>query len=84
MTEDIVIIQAIIFLGGVVVVILSNYFAMKYGLNGLKSAVDKIQVDVKTLLESDAEQDKLSALNEQGLQNLTARLDRNRRKEDHV
>ena len=80
MSENIVLVQ---FFGGIIVIVLSNFFAVKHSLNGLRDDVVEVKTDVKKLLENDAEQDTNIALNKQGLQDITGRLDRNRRKEDH-
>ena len=78
MDEHIVLIQLV----GATAIILANYFGIKYGLNGLRTEVGDIKVDVKTLLKSSAEQNKQIALQDQNLEHLEDRLERH--EENHV
>ena len=72
MIENVVLVQ---FFGGIVVIILANYFAMKYGLNGLRENVVEIKVDVKSLLQNDAKQDTDIALNKQSIEHLETTME---------
>ena len=78
MDEHIVLIQLV----GATAIILANYFGIKYGLNGLREDVGEIKTDVRTLLNSDAEQNKQIALQDQNLEHLKDRLERH--EENHV
>ena len=78
MNENVALLQ----FGGVVVIIAANYFGIKYGLKGLREDVGEIKVDVRTLLDSDAEQNKQIALQDQNLEHLKDRLERH--EENHV
>ena len=75
MEENIVLIQ---FFGGIAVIILANYFAMKHGLNGVRENVVEIKTDVKSLLESDAKQNLDIALNTQSIEYLESNMERRR------
>ena len=72
MIENVVLVQ---FFGGIVIIILANYFAVKYGLNGVREDVVEIKVDVKSLLKNDAKQDTDIALNKQSIEHLETTME---------